>query len=40
MMVIKITGGKRNVNMNIYPQQVILNAYISNNSSLYVLFTT
>ena len=32
---IEIPGRKRNLNMNINAQQVILNAYISNNSSLY-----
>ena len=33
IVAIEITGGKRNLNMN--AKQVILNAYISNNSSLY-----
>ena len=31
----KIPGGKRNLNVNMNAQQVILNAYMSNNSSLY-----
>ena len=35
IVAIEIPGGKRNLNMNINAQQVILNAYISNNSSLY-----
>ena len=35
IVAIEIPGGKRNLNININAQQVILNAYISNNSSLY-----
>ena len=34
---IEIPGGKRNLNMNINAQQVILNAYMSNNLSLYYI---
>ena len=34
IVAIELPGGKRNLNMNINAQQVILNAYISNNSSL------
>ena len=33
--VIEIPGGKRNLNVNINAQQVILNAYMSNNARLY-----
>ena len=35
IVAIEITGGKRNLNMNINAQQVILDVYIANNSSLY-----
>ena len=34
IVAIETPSGKRNLNMNINAQQVILNAYISNNSSL------
>ena len=34
---IEIPGGKRNLNMNINAQQVILNAYMSNNLSLHFI---
>ncbi len=37
-MAIEIPGGKRNLNMNINAQQAILNAYITNNSSLYKIY--
>ena len=39
-LFLELVRRKSHVNMNINAQQVILNAYISNNSSLYVLFTT
>ena len=35
IVAIVTLGGKLNLNMNINAQQVILNAYISNNSSSY-----
>ena len=35
IVAIEVPGGKRNLNKNINVQQVILNAYMSNNSSLY-----
>ena len=38
-MAIEIPGGKRNLNMNINAQQAILNAYITNNSSLYKIYS-
>ncbi len=38
-MAIGIPGGKRNLNMNINAQQAILNAYITNNSSLYKIYS-
>ena len=31
LVAIEIPGGKRNLNMNINAQQVILNTYMSNN---------
>ena len=34
-MAIEISGGKRNLNIKIDAQQVILNAYMPNNTSLY-----
>ncbi len=39
IMAIEIPGGKRNLNMNINAQQAILNAYITNNSSLYKIYS-
>ncbi len=35
----EIPGGKRNLNMNINAQQAILHAYITNNSSLYKIYS-
>ena len=39
IMAIEIPGRKRNLNMNINAQQAILNAYITNNSSLYKIYS-
>ena len=38
-MAIETPGGKRNLNKNINAQQAILNAYITNNSSLYKIYS-
>ena len=39
ILAIEIPGGKRNLNMNINAQQAILNAYITNNSSLFKMYS-
>ncbi len=38
-MAIEVPGGKRNLKMNINAQQAILNAYITNNSSLFKIYS-
>ena len=38
-MAIEIPSGKCNLNMNINAQQAIVNAYITNNSSLYKIYS-
>ncbi len=39
IMAIEIPGGKRNLKININAQQTILNAYITNNSSLFKIYS-
>ena len=39
VMAIEIPGGKRNLKMNINAQQAILNAYITNNSSIFKIYS-